>query len=45
MNRLRLYIVLIIALFFSAAYLANKSNNEKPKTENSSIKSEILYSK
>ncbi|MEM1137530.1 MAG: hypothetical protein AAGI07_16945, partial [Bacteroidota bacterium] len=26
MNKLRLYIILIFAIFFSAAYLANKSN-------------------
>lgn len=45
MNRLKLYIVLIIALFFSAAYLANKSNENKPKKETTIIKSEILYKK
>ena len=29
MNKLRLYIILVIAIFFSAAYLANKNNDKK----------------
>ncbi|MBT29667.1 MAG: hypothetical protein CMO01_08385 [Thalassobius sp.] len=31
MNKLRLYIILVIAIFFSAAYLANKKNDEHVK--------------
>jgi uncharacterized damage-inducible protein DinB len=31
MNRLKLYLVLVVAFFFSAAYLANKNHEHKPK--------------